>query len=110
MRLHDYLLLRKSRRRRTVDGSSNFAMMASFRRDPSVKNEKLKPGTVKRILGYAAPYKRDLVFFLLLNAVAAVSVVAGPLLIQAIIDKGVVPGNRELVIWLALGIAGLALL
>ncbi|WP_344827077.1 ABC transporter ATP-binding protein [Actinocorallia longicatena] len=85
-------------------------MMASFRRDPSVKHEKLKPGTVRRILGYATPYKRDLVLFLLLNAVAAVSVVAGPLLIQAIIDKGVVPGNREVVVWLALGLAGLALL
>ncbi|GAB3652916.1 ABC transporter ATP-binding protein [Actinocorallia lasiicapitis] len=87
---------------------SNFAMMASFRRDPSVKDEKLKPGTFRRILGYARPYKRELVWFLLLNSLAAVSVVAGPLLIQAIIDKGVVPKNTAVVVWLALGIAGLA--
>ncbi|WP_460363450.1 ABC transporter ATP-binding protein [Actinocorallia lasiicapitis] len=83
-------------------------MMASFRRDPSVKDEKLKPGTFRRILGYARPYKRELVWFLLLNSLAAVSVVAGPLLIQAIIDKGVVPKNTAVVVWLALGIAGLA--
>jgi len=92
-----------------VDGN-NFAMMASFRRDPSVTSEKLKPGTVKRILGYAKPYLRDLGFFLFANAVAAVIVVAGPLIIQAIIDQGVTPGDRELVVWLALALAGLAVL
>jgi ATP-binding cassette subfamily B protein len=92
-----------------VDGN-NFAMMASFRRDPSVTNEKLKPGTVRRILGYAKPYVRDLSFFLFANSVAAVIVVAGPLLIQAIIDQGVTPGNRSLVIWLSIALAGLAIL
>lgn len=92
-----------------MPGNNGFSVMASFRRDPSVKHEKLKPGTVKRILGYARPYKRDLVLFLLLNALAAVSVVASPLLIQAIIDRGVVPGNRALVLGLAAGLAGLAL-
>ena len=92
----------------SMPGNNGFSMMASFRRDPSVKHVKLPPGTFRRILGYARPYRRDLVLFLLLNSLAAVSVVAGPLLIQAIIDRGVIPGNNGLVIGLALGLAGLA--
>jgi ATP-binding cassette subfamily B protein len=89
---------------------NGFQMMASFRRDSSVTQEKLKPGTVKRITGYARPYIRDLVLFLILNAVAAVIVIAGPLLMQAIIDKGILRHDTGLVIWLAAGVAGLALL
>src|SRR5690349_8587844 len=92
-----------------MDGNQ-FAMMASFRRDPSVKGEKLKPGTVKRILGYARPYKKDLVYFLVLNAFAAMSVVAAPLVMKAIIDKGVIPKDDGIVIWLAFGLAGLAVI
>ncbi|MCW2912070.1 MAG: transporter related protein [Actinomycetia bacterium] len=89
---------------------NGFQMMASFRRDSSVTQEKLKPGTVKRIMGYARPYIRDLVLFLILNAVAAVIVIAGPLLMQAIIDKGILQKDTSLVVWLASAVAGLALL
>jgi ATP-binding cassette, subfamily B, bacterial len=89
---------------------NGFHMMASFRRDSSVTQERLKPGTVKRITGYARPYIRDLVLFLILNAVAAVTVIAGPLLMQAIIDKGILGKDTGLVIWLAAAVAGLALL
>jgi ATP-binding cassette subfamily B protein len=89
---------------------NGWQMMASFRRDSSVTQEKLKPGTVKRIMGYARPYIRDLVLFLILNAVAAVIVVAGPLLMQAIIDRGILPKNTGLVIWLAVAVGVLALL
>src|SRR4051794_20797219 len=89
---------------------NGFQMMASFRRDSSVTQQKLKPGTVKRITGYARPYVSDLVLFLILNAVAAVIVIAGPLLMQAIIDKGILRKDTSLVIWLAVAVAGLALL
>jgi ATP-binding cassette subfamily B protein len=89
---------------------NGFQMMASFRRDSSVTQQKLQPGTVKRIMGYARPYIRDLVLFLILNAVAAVIVIAGPLLMQAIIDRGILPKNTGLVIWLAAAVAALALL
>ncbi|KAB2349172.1 ABC transporter ATP-binding protein [Actinomadura rudentiformis] len=88
---------------------SGWQVMASFRRDGSVTQQKLKPGTVKRIAGYARPYIRELVLFLLLNSLAAVIVVANPLLLKAIIDRGIVPGRQDLVIWLAVAVAGLAL-
>ena len=89
---------------------NSFMMMASFRRDDSVVHQKLKPGTVKRIAGYARGYLRDLILFLVLNAISAVIVVASPLLLKSIIDKGIVPHDKSVVIWLSVGVAGLALL
>jgi ATP-binding cassette subfamily B protein len=83
--------------------------MASFRRDDSVTQQKLKPGTVKRIAGYARPYLRDLVLFLALSAVSAGIVVANPLLLKRIIDHGIIPRNAALVVWLAVAVATLAL-
>src|SRR5919198_6042116 len=84
-------------------------IMASFRRDDSVTQQKLKPGTVKRIAGYARPYLRDLVLFLALSAVSAGIVVANPLLLKRIIDHGIIPRNAALVVWLAVAVATLAL-
>jgi ATP-binding cassette subfamily B protein len=84
-------------------------VMASFRRDESVKQEKLRPGTVKRIARYARPYTRELVLFLGLNAFMAGIVVANPLLLKAIIDQGIIPRNSGVVVWVAVGVAALAL-
>ncbi|MFB4318630.1 ABC transporter ATP-binding protein [Actinomadura sp. 21ATH] len=88
---------------------NGWQVMASFRRDGSVTQQKLKPGTVRRIAGYARPYVRELVLFLALNSLAAVIVVANPLLLKAIIDRGIVPERHDLVVWLAVAVAGLAL-
>ncbi|MFI0368666.1 ABC transporter ATP-binding protein [Actinomadura sp. 1N219] len=88
---------------------NGWQVMASFRKDGSVTQQKLKPGTVGRIVGYARPYVRELVLFLTLNSFAALIVVANPLLLKAIIDRGILPGRQDLVIWLAVAVAGLAL-
>ncbi|WP_243718978.1 ABC transporter ATP-binding protein [Actinomadura sp. KC06] len=88
---------------------NGWQVMASFRKDGSVTQQKLKPGTVGRIAGYARPYVRELVLFLTLNSFAALIVVANPLLLKAIIDRGILPGRQDLVIWLAVAVAGLAL-
>ncbi|MFL6053823.1 MAG: ABC transporter ATP-binding protein [Actinoallomurus sp.] len=88
---------------------NGWMMMASFRRDRSVVKERLKAGTVRRIAGYARPYIRELVLFLALNAVAAVIVVANPLLLKTIIDRGIVPHRTGVVVTLAAAVAGLAL-
>ena len=45
---------------------TSMAAMRSFRRDPSVDGPELPKGTVRRILGIARPYRRDLTFFLTL--------------------------------------------
>ncbi|SEG65510.1 ATP-binding cassette, subfamily B [Thermomonospora echinospora] len=88
---------------------NGWQVMASFRRDGSVTQQKLQPDTVRRIAGYARPYLRELVLFLVLNAVSAGIVVAGPLLLKTIIDRGVVPGRTSVVVWLAAAVAALAL-
>ncbi|MCO6007871.1 ABC transporter ATP-binding protein/permease [Actinoallomurus purpureus] len=88
---------------------NGWMMMASFRRDRSVVKERLTAGTVRRIAGYARPYIRELVLFLALNAVAAVIVVANPLLLKTIIDRGIVPHRSGIVVTLAAAVAGLAL-
>ncbi|TDC66135.1 ABC transporter ATP-binding protein [Actinomadura sp. GC306] len=88
---------------------NGWQVMASFRRDSSVTRQKLKPGTVGRIAGYARPYVRELVLFLGLNSLSALIIVANPLLLKAIIDSGIVAGRQGLVVWLALAVAGLAL-
>ena len=50
-----------------------FGMVRGFRMDPSVTKQKLKPGTLKRIAGYARPYRVQLAIFLFATAVDATS-------------------------------------
>ena len=83
--------------------------LRSLSSDQSVKNQKLKKGTFKRILSYATPYKFYLTIFLLTVVVDAVLVVATPLLLRNLIDKGVIPGNLHLVTTLAVVVGILAI-
>jgi ATP-binding cassette, subfamily B, bacterial len=82
--------------------------MRGFSRDPSVTKQKLKPGTVRRIAGYARPYRLDLVIFLLAAALDAVVTVMYPVLIGVVIDKGIVPRKTDVVLIVAGIVAGLA--
>jgi len=87
-------------------------MWMSFRsltQDQSVKDQKLKPGTVKRIARYAMPYKQSLILFLITVIIDALLVVSTPLLLRKLIDEGVVPGNSALVTRLALLVGLIAL-
>jgi ATP-binding cassette, subfamily B, bacterial len=83
--------------------------MRSFTRDKSVTQQRLSRGIVRRIAGYARPYRLDLVIFLTLTSLSAVVAVAVPLLLQTIIDRGILPGNTSVVLWVAGVVAGLAL-
>ncbi len=82
----------------------------SMTADQSVRDQKLRPGTIKRIAGYATPYKGWLIAYLITVVIDALLVVATPLLIKRLIDDGVVPGNPSLVTYLALSVAGIAIL
>ena len=82
---------------------------ARYYRDPSVTKQRIKPGTVRRIMSYARPYRRDLALFLGMNALAAVAAVAVPLLLKTLIDQGILAGNEGVVIAVAAVVAGLAL-
>lgn len=77
--------------------------------DQSVKNVKLKPGTLKRIFAYAIPYKSVFALFLLCLIVDAVLTVATPLLLRELIDNGVIPKDRSVVTTMAVSVALLAI-
>ena len=89
--------------------AAGWHLMSSFRRDPSVTDKRLPPGTVMRIARFAAPYRRQLVAFLALVVVDAVIGAANPWIVKLIIDEGINKHRKELVIALALLMAGLAL-
>ena len=89
-------------------------MMRSFQRDSSVLEQKLAPGTVRRIGAFASPYKRDLGVFLVLIVVDALVAVANPLIFKKVIDDGIgknppVTGSTNVVLAMALLLVGLAL-
>ena len=90
--------------------SSPWQMMHSLTRDSNVRDVQLAEGTVRRVLGYARPHARAIAVFLVLVVVSSVLVVAIPLLLQRLIDDGVIPGNSALVVRIALIVAGIAVL
>ncbi len=80
----------------------------SLSRDASVKERRLTPGTTRRVLGYARPYKAAIGWFLGLVVVESVLVVATPLLLKSLIDDGIVPGDSAVVVRVALVVAAIA--
>lgn len=81
----------------------------SMTRDRSVTGQKVARGTVRRILGYARPYRPLIALFLGTLVVTSLLSVAQPLLFRRIVDDGISVGNASLVTWTALAIAGLAI-
>ncbi|MFZ4107669.1 MAG: ABC transporter ATP-binding protein [Candidatus Planktophila sp.] len=81
----------------------------SMTADPSVKAQKLKPGTVKRIFNFAKPYRTSIIIFLITVVIDAALVVTTPLLLLRLIDDGVIPKNPELVTKLAVLVGLLAI-
>ena len=91
---------------------SQHAVWMTFRSmtaDPSVKSQKLKPGTIKRIFSYGKPYQIQIAIFLITVVVEAVLIISTPLLLREIIDKGVIPRNAGLITQLALLVGLLAI-
>ena len=88
---------------------SQWHAMHGFTRDRDVTKQRLKPGTVRRITGYARPYRLDLTIFLVAAALDAVVTVLYPVLLGIVIDKGILPGRTGVVLAIAGIVAGLAL-
>ena len=80
----------------------------SITADPSVKDQKLKAGTIKRIASFANPYRWQIIFFLITVVIDAFLIVATPLLLRQLIDDGVIPHNGSLVTKLAIIVGVLA--
>ncbi len=83
--------------------------MRSFSRDRSITQQRIKPGTIRRIMSYARPYRRELAFFLVIVALDAGITVAVPLLLRSLIDNGILPRNTGVVLAIGAAVAGLAL-
>ncbi|MGY1805460.1 ABC transporter ATP-binding protein [Blastococcus sp. SYSU D00922] len=90
---------------------TSMAAMRSFRRDPSVTARELPKGTVRRILGVARPYRRELTFFLALVVGSSLIGVVTPLLAGDIVNRiAGLDGTAGDIVRIALFIAGLAVL
>jgi ATP-binding cassette subfamily B protein len=89
-------------------GGGGGRAMRSLLKDSSVRHHKLSAGTLRRILSFARPYRGYLAAFLVLVAFDAGTGAVTPLLFRAIIDQGIVPGHAQVVVWLALVVALLA--
>jgi ATP-binding cassette subfamily B protein len=90
---------------------TSMAAMRSFSSDPSVTGKQIPKGTVRRILGIARPYRRELIGFLSLVTFSSVIGVATPLLAGDIVNRiAGLRGTSGDVVRIALFIAGLAVL
>ena len=89
---------------------TSMAAMRSFRRDASVTSRELPKGTVRRILGIARPYRRELTFFLTLVVGSSLIGVVTPLLAGDIVNRiAGLHGTAGGIVKIALIIAGLAI-
>src|SRR3982750_2439737 len=90
---------------------TSMAAVRSFRRDASVPSREAPRGAVRRILGLAGPYRRELIAFLALVVFSSVIGVATPLLAGDIVNRiAGLSGTAGGVVRIALVIAGLAVL
>ncbi len=80
----------------------------SLSRDSSVKERRLTPGTTRRVLGYARPYKVAIAWFLGIVVIESLLVAATPLLLKSLIDDGIYPKDSSVVVRLSLIVAALA--
>ncbi len=90
----------------TRPGASAYRAM---HQDRSVLNKKLTPGTLRRVVSFATPYRKELAVFLVLTIISSVIGVATPLLAGDVINV-ISGGNGTVaaVLRLAAIIAGLA--
>ncbi|ATE56214.1 ABC transporter ATP-binding protein [Actinosynnema pretiosum] len=70
----------------------------------------VRRGTFRRVLAFARPHRAKLVVFLLLTVVSAVLAVSTPVLAGRVVDAIVGHGDVSTVVWLAVVIAGIAVL
>ena len=82
----------------------------SLSRDSSVKERRLAPGTTRRVMGYAKPYKVQIGWFLGIVVIESVLVVASPLLLKSLVDDGIYPKDSAVVVRLSLLVALIAIL
>ena len=81
-----------------------------IRTDRSAVDNRVDSGTVRRVLRFAVPHRALILAFLLLTIIDAGLVVVTPLLVLRVVDVAIPQGDTTLVLLLALGMAGPAVL
>jgi ATP-binding cassette subfamily B protein len=87
---------------------SGWGFLRSIRNEEAVKDRTVNRQTVRRVLGFARPYRRDIGFFLVVVVLSAIAGVATPVLAGRVINAITGGGNHREVVIIALLIAGLA--
>jgi ATP-binding cassette, subfamily B, bacterial len=82
-------------------------MISPLRLDDSITQQKVRPGTIRRIFPYARQYYGALALLLTVTALDACTTVVQPLLLGMVIDRGIVPRRLGVLITLSLIMAGL---
>ncbi|MCZ2263247.1 ABC transporter ATP-binding protein [Isoptericola sp. QY 916] len=84
-------------------------MMRSYLNDATVKDRRLAGPTLRRILGFARPYRAQLAAFVGLLVLSAAAGAVTPLLFRRLIDDGIATGDRGLVLAMAAAAASIAI-
>lgn len=93
----------------SMGGGGPWQAYRSFTRDPAVARRRVSRATVRRIMGFSRPYRREIGWFLATLVVGSVLVVAQPLLFRRIVDDGITAGNSVVVTQTAILVLVLAL-
>ncbi len=83
--------------------------MRSVRQDRAVLQHRVKKGTARRMLTFAVPYRKILAIFLPVVIIDAAVGAVSPLILRSIINNGIEKHDTQLVIWLSILVAVLAL-
>jgi ATP-binding cassette subfamily B protein len=89
--------------------------IGGFRRDSrALKGKRLERDVLRRVFGFARPYRRQLIGFLVMVILAAVAGAIPPLLLRQLIDHGLpsrfsAHGDLGVVTWVAVAATGLAI-
>jgi ATP-binding cassette subfamily B protein len=80
----------------------------SLRKDDEVLKHALKPGTIPRVLRFGRPYAGSLAFFLGIVMLDAAAGTVNPLIYRRLVNQGILTGNQQLIVNLALAAAAVA--
>ena len=87
-----------------------YMTMRRMSQDPEIAQHHLSRGVVWRVLRFAKPYRVLITIFVITVVLTSALSVTPPLLFKEIIDRGILQGDRQVVIILSLTVAGLAIL
>src|SRR4051812_50187373 len=69
--------------------------------DRGILENKIERRTLRRVVGFSTPHRRLIAVFMVGTVVDAGLVVVPPLLMQRLVDHGILAGDASVVVWLA---------